>query len=49
MMEEKGQSNLTIATTMLFGKLGPLTMLHALVPRGEQRLSRLAEEKILVG
>lgn len=38
-----------IALTMLYGKLGPLTLLHALIPKARQQNNRLAEEHLLVG
>ncbi len=41
--------SLLVALTMLFGKLGPLTLLHALIPTSETPANRLAEESILVG
>lgn len=38
-----------ISATMLYGKLGPLTVLYAVSPHERKPLSRKAEEKILVG
>lgn len=38
-----------ISATMLYGKLGPLTVLYALSPHEKKPLTRRAEEKILVG
>lgn len=38
-----------IALTMLYGKLGPLTLLHALIPKARVQNNRLAEEHLLVG
>ena len=40
---------LLISATMLFGKLGPLTLLHALVPKARLQNNRLAEERIIIG
>lgn len=38
-----------VSLTMLFGKLGPLTVLYALTPREKKFKHRYGEEKILVG
>lgn len=38
-----------VAITMLYGKLGPLTLLHALIPKARRRNNRLAQEHLLVG